>query len=243
MSAPTLSAIQTLSSSKVLHIRADDHSSSKYHPLFSFPDADVTLRSLEGTLYRVHSFTLRATSGFFATMFSLPQPKSCAAEYRTDPRGQVRAEPTRERYPEALDVYEHDRAIEPLLKLMTGLPVPRWESLDDIERVLTIAEKWDTPGPISSVRYVFSAKHILERDPLRCYLLARHFGWDAESRLASTYTLALDLHSRVHAPTLDQLASVDLIRLLNLHRRRRDMFRDFLNSPERFAAGNRWVVL
>ncbi len=75
MSAPTLSTVRTLPSfPSVLRIRADE-STPKYHPAFSFADADVILRSNQGTLYRVYSFTLRTTSGFFATMFSLPQPK------------------------------------------------------------------------------------------------------------------------------------------------------------------------
>ena len=46
----------------------------KFHPEFSSPDADVILASKEAKLYfRVPAFTLKTTSGFFETMFSLPQ--------------------------------------------------------------------------------------------------------------------------------------------------------------------------
>ena len=44
----------------------------KYHPLFSF-DADVVLRSRDGVLFRVPSMTLKMTSSWFRTMFTLPQ--------------------------------------------------------------------------------------------------------------------------------------------------------------------------
>lgn len=48
--------------------------SLKFHPDFSSEEADVVLACKESTLhFRVHSFTLKSTSGFFQTMFTLPQ--------------------------------------------------------------------------------------------------------------------------------------------------------------------------
>ncbi|CAA7263774.1 unnamed protein product [Cyclocybe aegerita] len=232
MAAPTISTIVTLSNlPKVIHIRADDPA-TQYHPLFSLPDADVVLRSLQGTLYRIHSFTLRMTSGFFETMFSLPQPKT----HR--PRRDDLDTAKTELHPDVLDVYENDFPLERLLRLISGLPVPRWETMDEIERVLTLAEKWDTPGPIASIRSALNSHRFLHDHPLRCYVLATHFGWKQEAKLASTHTLTLNLYDPAHSSIIDRLSSKDLLSLLNLHRRRRDMFRELLNSPERFAAGN-----
>lgn len=46
----------------------------RFHPLFVAPDGDVILAAKGGeVLFRVHSFTLRMTSGFFKTMYTLPQ--------------------------------------------------------------------------------------------------------------------------------------------------------------------------
>ncbi|KAF9035177.1 hypothetical protein BJ165DRAFT_1355710 [Panaeolus papilionaceus] len=228
MAASTLSTVSVLSSTKTLYVRAAQPST--YHPCFTSPDADIILRSTQGTLYRIHSYTLRSTSGFFDTMFSLPQPKvSRLLEGSGEPSTPA---------PTVLDVYENDFAMEHLLKIMCGLPIPKWNSFDDIERVLTVAEKWDTPGPISSIRSAITSPRFLEDYPLRCYVVARHFGWDAEAKIASTHTLTLNLYDPVHEPLLDLMSSRDVLLLLNLHRKRRDMFRDFLNSPERFAAGN-----
>lgn len=233
MSAPTLSTVRTLPSfPSVLRIRADE-STPKYHPAFSFADADVILRSNQGTLYRVYSFTLRTTSGFFATMFSLPQPKYSSqnpAEKFAN-RSQVPSE--------ILDVYENDFPLESLLKLMSGLPIPRWNSVDEFEKVLGLAEKWDTPGPISTMRHSLNSKVFLEKHALRCYAIARHFGWDAEAKAASTQTLVLDLYDPIHTSIIDRMTSKDFLRLVEFHRRRRNLFRQLLDSPERFAAGNR----
>jgi hypothetical protein len=45
-----------------------------FHPEFASDEADVVLACKESTLhFRVHSFTLKSTSAFFQTMFSLPQ--------------------------------------------------------------------------------------------------------------------------------------------------------------------------
>lgn len=46
----------------------------KLHPAFASPDGDVILSARGGqTFFRVHSYTLKTTSGFFKEMYSLPQ--------------------------------------------------------------------------------------------------------------------------------------------------------------------------
>lgn len=204
-----------------------------FHPEFSFPDADVILQSTEGTLYRIHSYTLCTTSGFFNTMFSLPQPRCKEThDHNHSSLGE----------PDEIPIYESDFVLERLLRLLCSIPIPSWESFDDVDRVLTAAEKWDTPGPIASIRAALTCPEFLASDPLRLYILAKHFEWKEEAKLAATQTLRLDLHDPIYASTLERLSSKDLLSLLNLHRKRRDMFKKLLDSPERFAAGNRYVL-
>ena len=221
---------------RVLKTPTDVACKSTYHPLFSYPDGDVVLRSTEGTLYCLHSYTLRTNSGLFDTMFSLPQPRTCrpSHNYRSD---DIKV------YPHILDVYEADFPMEQILRLIYGIPTSPRMSFDEIETILTLAEKWDTQGPITSLRSAFHSSQFLDQYPIRCYVLSRHYGWDYEARLASTHTLALNLADPIHAHSLDQLSSKDLLLLLNLHQKRKDMFRQLLNSPERFAAGNRHVLM
>ena len=210
---------------------------SSYHPLFTYPNGDVVLRSSEGTLYRLHSHTLRASSGLFDTMFSLPQPKKCrlSHNYHYSTSGDARL------YPDILDVYEADFPMAEVLKLICGIPIPLLTSFDEMEAILALAEKWDTQGAIANLRSVFRSPQFIDQQAIRCYVLSRHYGWDYEARLASTRTLSLNLHEPIHAHSLSQLSSKDLRLLFNLHRKRRDMFRQLLNSPERFPAGNRHV--
>jgi len=191
-----------------------------FHPRFAAPNADVVLRSNEGTLYRIHSHTLRSSSGLFRSMLSLPQPE-------TD-------------LPEAgyIPIHEPDAVLERLLLLLCGLPIPKWESYDEIERVLTLAENLDCPGPISMIRLAVTSPELLMSDPLHLYAISVHFGWKSEAKLASTHTLSLDLYDIAHAPALNRLSSKDLLPLLALHRARRDQFKVLIDSDERFAAGN-----
>ena len=222
---------------RVLKTSINTSYKSSYHPFFCYPNGDVILRSTEGTLYRLHSYTLRKNSGLFDTMLSLPQPKICRPthNYHYSTSGDARL------YPDILDVYEADFPMAEILKLIYGILTPLRMSFDKIEAILALAEKWDTQGVITTLRSVFSSPQFIDQYPIRCYVLSRHYGWDYEARLASTRTLALNLHEPIHARSLNQLSSKDLRLLLNLHRKRRDMFRQLLNSPERFPAGNRYV--
>ena len=48
--------------------------SLNFHPTFSSPEANVVLAAKEAQVYfRLHSHTLKTTSGFFKEMYSLPQ--------------------------------------------------------------------------------------------------------------------------------------------------------------------------
>ncbi|KIM35439.1 hypothetical protein M413DRAFT_32470 [Hebeloma cylindrosporum] len=220
MATPTLSTVRTVVPiPNVIHIRGSNAPAPVYHALFSLSDADFVIRSLQGTLYRIHSYTLRITSGFFESMFSLPQPKNSLIS-------------------DVLDVYEDDFPLELLLKMIIGLPIPRWKSLCDLARVLALAEKWDTPGPLSIMRNALTAPQFLHDHPLSCYSLATHFDWKEEAKIASTHTLTLNLSDPSYSLILGEMSSKDVLPLLDLHQKRRNMFRELLDSPERFAAGN-----
>ncbi|KAG6815593.1 hypothetical protein H0H87_000278, partial [Tephrocybe sp. NHM501043] len=191
--------------------------SRHFHPEFSFPDANVIVRSFEGTLYRIHSYTLHTTSGLFNTMFSLPQP----TKYQVNAQGQGYTGPVNEDAElEEIPIYESDFVLERLLCQLCSIQIPSWESYDDLDRVLTAAEKWDIPGPIASIRAALTCPKFLTSDRLRLYVLAKHFNWREEAKIAATQTLKLNLLDSVHASTLC------------------DMFKELLISPERFAAGN-----
>ncbi|KAF5361387.1 hypothetical protein D9758_006198 [Tetrapyrgos nigripes] len=196
----------------------------KYHPLFDSSEADIILSSSDRVWYRIHSFTLRNTSGFFGTLFSLPQPqssRSCpsSAPFEEDSGvGGSSAEEEKEEEESASPIPTHEASeiLTLFLLLLTGKPVPTissWgspacraklgdpcssdpalsTSCDVIERVLSLAEMWDAPGPISYIRMGITSPTFLEKDPVRVYAMACHFGWDEARNLAAQHTLTIDL--------------------------------------------------
>ncbi|KAL1744738.1 hypothetical protein HDZ31DRAFT_82443 [Schizophyllum fasciatum] len=187
------------------------------HPDFSSLDADAAICSQSGTLFRVPSVVLKMTSGFFRSVLSLPPPKPSVEN--------------------PIPIAESDEVIAPLLKLMCGLAIPPWPTLSSIEDVLTLAEAWETPGPISVIRTAVTAPAFLG-EPLRVYAIAQRFGWAAEAQTAARATLALDLYDDVHQASLQKLSSSALMALLGLHRRRRDELKELLDRSDLFSAGN-----
>src|SRR5262245_31508299 len=94
------------------------------HPLFASPEGDVVLGAKGGTLFRVHSFTLKTTSGWFRAMFTLPQKHT----------------PT---FPTILYLDEDAHTLEALFRMMCGLPILPLNSYDTVDSLLFAAEKYD----------------------------------------------------------------------------------------------------
>ncbi|KIK58306.1 hypothetical protein GYMLUDRAFT_108240, partial [Collybiopsis luxurians FD-317 M1] len=102
-----------------------------------------------------------------------------------------------------------DAILEPMLRLMSGLPIPPWtvsvssndhyderahqlKTISQISSLLTLAESWDAPGPLSILRLSITSPPFLAH-PLRLYALATHFNWIPEAKLASKHSLSLNL--------------------------------------------------
>ncbi|KDQ33704.1 hypothetical protein PLEOSDRAFT_1087921 [Pleurotus ostreatus PC15] len=189
-----------------------------YHPAFASPEANVVLRSAEGTLYRVPSFVLVNTTEFFRNGIS-PHATGTAGNDVLIP------------------VNEKDAILERLLRMLCGLSTSRWQGYDEVEGVLKLAEEWNTPGPLAAIRAAITTPLFLA-SPLRLFAVATHFGWEEEAKLASRYTLALSLYDEEHQELLQRLPSKDVLALLGLHRKRRDEFKRLLDTETVFDAGN-----
>ncbi|KIL57265.1 hypothetical protein M378DRAFT_200831 [Amanita muscaria Koide BX008] len=252
----------------------------------SHPDGDIILRSLQGTLFPLHSYTLRTTSGLFRTIFTLPQPCS--------------PPPT----PIIIPIYEPTSLLTQFLPLLTGRPSPKaLHTLDlgTLTRLLVIAEKWDAPGPITYIRNVINGSHFIDQhvffpyspfrsvfspeedefdeectdeylgpltgffrtDPVRVYVLSRHFRWRAEAERAAVSLLALseeeverrwvdvregrlsrfeesaeEEEGEGEDATMFMVTNRAWDSLVELRRRRCGRFKELIDSQERFTAGN-----
>jgi hypothetical protein len=189
------------------------------HPLFCSPEADVVLGAKGGPFFRVHSYTLKTTSGWFRAMFSLPQSTMTSK-------------------PEIDVIYvdEDEHTLESLLRMVCGLPILDVESYDEVDSLLFAAEKYDMPGPTSIIRKLIMTPPLLDQ-PLRLYSTACHFGWESEAKSASTETLTYNLHAPVHRPFLQTLGTDAILNLFDLHRARREGLRQRLDDPPFVSGG------
>jgi hypothetical protein len=195
----------------------EPNAAHSYDSYFSSMDADFVLRSSDGTLFRIPTYTLRTTSGFFRTMLMLPQ---------------------RNNIDDFIPLDEPRDVVGPLLKMISGMEMPKWESVDELQCVLEAADKYEMAGPIATIRYILTSPRFLSEEPLRLYAIATRFDWHEEVKLAAERTLTLSICDAKHTPLLEQIPSKPLLKLLEFHRKRRDEFRRLINDPARFSTGN-----
>jgi hypothetical protein len=208
---------------------SDESKGPKFHPLFDF-DADVVLGSRDGVLFRVPSMTLKMTSAWFRTMFTLPQGSPPApARSRNSNQRSITASATSSSSTavdtEIISLDEDSRTLEPLLRMICGLEIPTLDTWDAVEPVLYASEKYDMPGPASIVRALLRTPAFADA-PLRLYAAACHFGWAEDIRTASTRSLAANLYGPENRAALLRLRTSDLLALFELHHARRVQFRD-----------------
>lgn len=190
-----------------------DHSelARSYDPAFTEEDADVILASSDDKYYRVSSYALRKTSGFFRDMMTLPQGDS--------------------QHEDVIILDERSQILGMLLRMITGIEFQKPESFDNLEDLLAAAEKYDMPGPRATIRIIITTPLFLKQ-PLRVYAIAGRYGWEEEAKYASKLTLALSIYKDEHASALERIPASYLMRLLRLHRERAEKFKEHITRGE-----------
>lgn len=195
------------------------------HPAFDSPDADVVLVSRDLVRFRMHSFTLKTTSGWFRSLFSIPRPSPS----NTSQAGHRPALSPSTADPETIHLDEDSSTLELLFRMISGLPIQPLTSFDTVDALLYASEKYDTPGPMSLVRIAVLTPPLAEQ-PLRLYAAASRCGWTEEAKVASERTLSMDLWQD---ESWEMLAKIDVrsaLALLKLHRSRREGLRKKLDE-------------
>jgi len=205
----------------------------RLHPQFCSPLADVILVSTDDTGFRVPHFTLRNTCGHFRKLLS----PGASSNSRIIRRELVVDDEQQEKQISTIHVEEADTPLVKFLSLICGLPTDGWESLEELENVLSLSQRWDAPGPISVIRSAITAPVFLA-EALRLYDITSRMGWEEEASIASIRTLGLNLYDEEHRPDLERMTSCHLMKLFKLHRERRDKFKILIDSDELFTIGN-----
>ncbi|KAF8344413.1 hypothetical protein F5887DRAFT_918204 [Amanita rubescens] len=221
-----------------------------YHPRFSSPEADIILRSTEGILFRVHSYVLRATSGLFQTIFSLPQPK--ASVPLKEERGGSTYEAGSSSTAVTIPIYEPTLLLSYILPLVTGKAPPQplhSLSLPMLTRLLFLAEKWDTPGPISQIRSVINGSRagggvqlFSPNSPFCPFSPFSSFSSSSFIPPPMTFPSTQDKPEALTGEEAERAAASLLALKMDELKRQweeiRKAFRELVDDPERFTAGN-----
>lgn len=171
-------------------------------PPFDASDADLTLRTPDGTTFNVYSRILAIASPVFHDMFTLPQPPNAGS-------------------PATVDVSETREVMEVLLRLIYPIEDPPIDTLSLLGDTLVAAHKYDMKSACQSLArlLVFPPKSMKEQ-PIRVYAIACRYGLDEAAKLASSYTLHVNILDATPIEEIKFITGYDYYRLLRLHRGR-----------------------
>ncbi|KAH7098564.1 hypothetical protein BKA62DRAFT_712738 [Auriculariales sp. MPI-PUGE-AT-0066] len=179
-------------------------------------DDAVVLVAANGDRFRVARASLINGSSFFRTMLSLPQSPSPS-----------KAEPTDT---DPIIMSEDAEVVAFLCKHMSALALPSLGSLDQVDKLLRAADKFEMPNLLSVIHYLLRHPPEPQRHIHR-HVLASRFQWDdmAGEELMASLNSPLDTieatrccDSSVNAPFV--------VPLLALRQARSDVFSSALNA-------------
>ncbi|KZT06441.1 uncharacterized protein LAESUDRAFT_736864 [Laetiporus sulphureus 93-53] len=183
---------------------------------FNFADSDIVLRtsSPETVDFAVHRCILSSASPFFEEMFTLPQGSSTDAHYPI------------------IDVSETPTTLDTLLRLVYPVPDPTIDDLDNLTSVLTAATKYELSSVVENLRKLLIAPRFVEKYPTRVYAIASRFELEEEVKVASRYTLSVNILDCPLHDDLKHITAYAYHQLLNLHHQRAQAAQALLQCSE-----------
>jgi hypothetical protein len=160
------------------------------------PKSDVILRSADNVDFRFSKFLLSLSSSFFETMFELPQSQNEAG-----------SDSVKDGLP-LISLKEESKTVEKLLLSccpITAKGLLDIATLEDVQRLLEAAIKYDMEGLEKHVRRALVAPHFGEKDPMRVFAIACRYKLDEEVQIAAKYTLRLPILQRPYVPELEYI--------------------------------------
>lgn len=186
---------------------------------FNARDADLVVVSCQPdpAEFRVHRCILAAASPFFSHMLGLPQPVTPAN--------------LEEKLP-VIPVSESRTTVDTLLRFVYPVPDPELPTLDDLSPVLGAAVKYDFTAVISTLGKLLVSPSFLRTSPTRVFAIASRYELEDEARIASRFTLNVNILDCPLSDDLKHITAYAYHRLLDLHRRRARAAQELLKLPE-----------
>ena len=203
-------------------------SSSSY--TFDAPDADAIIQaplqqgSKEFKDFHVHKVILSVASTLFCDMFSIPQPPQPVESDATLP---------------TVKITESAGVFETFLRLIYPIEPPVIDSLQLVDHLLQLAEKYMATGVHTKLKRILMSPSFLEADPISVYAIACRANLDEEATLAIPHTFETDLVQDVPRDKLRMMTVESYHRLLAEHLLRRNQL---LNAvDEVYKSRERWA--
>ncbi|KAH7922621.1 hypothetical protein BV22DRAFT_644525 [Leucogyrophana mollusca] len=176
---------------------------------FDHVKADVIFRSCDDVDFRIFKLFLTLASPFFESMFELPQPLDENAD--SEPKDGL----------PVISVSEDSRTLDILFRFCypsTLAEDPNLNNLGDVVKVLGAARKYALEIIERRVGQALANPDILEKEPLRCFAIARHSGLQQQAKIAAKYTLHQPLIP-TWIPEIELITATDLLSLLDYHQK------------------------
>jgi len=185
---------------------------------FAYDDADLVLQSSDGVSFHVHSLILKLSSSVFRDMLDIPQANDKAPQASvslSEPANVVSA---------LLDI------IYPVRHSVDDGAI---DSLELLNSLVLAAAKYDVPVVNQAMRaFVLAhARSTLSKfHPVEIYGLAWNSGFADEAKTLSNETLRYNLNTPEIFQYLKKIDSTGVVKLQILHRRRKVIMLNALNS-------------
>jgi len=195
---------------------------------FDAPDADVIVRaplqqgSKELKDFHVHKAILSVASTLFRDTFSIPQPSQPIESDTTLP---------------TVKIAESAEVFETFLRLIYPIEPPVIDSLQLVDHLLRLAEKYMATGVHAKLKRLLVSSSFLNADPVLVYAIACRANLDKEARLAIPHTFETDIVQDIPRDKLRMMTVESYHRLLVEHSLRRDRLVNTLYKVNELQGG------
>ena len=170
-------------------------------PFDASDDADLTLRTPDGTTFQVYSRFLAVASPVFHDMCKLPQPD--ADKNTSIP---------------VVDVSERSEVMDALLRFIYPIKDPPVKTLSMLSDVLAAADKYNMISAIQTLgRLLIFPPIFVDKEPVRVYAIACRYGLEEAAKVAASRSLTTDILCAPLMPELKWITAHDYQRLISLH--------------------------